>query len=224
MLTRREFLLGLSLAPVLAKLPLCERALRPRMELWPEDHWLSVESASGFQALLHRELSAIHTASRHCDLVSLIILPGTRGITMERCEQLLRRMQEGAWIILETGSCFSSLEESKQQTSLVERTFNLEVFPPVRVCESSAKDNYVAYEWPIRRLVRTFEATTPLRCNRDHCAFCRAACMREEKSWSRRPGVSWLDARTGSICRRARGFSDWCRDDRFLGAKLGLIH
>jgi hypothetical protein len=164
MLTRREFLLGLSLAPVVAKLPLCERALRPRMELWPEDHWLSVESASGFQALLHRELSAIHTASRHCDLVSLIILPGTRGITMERCEQLLRRMQEGAWIILEIGSCFSSLEESKQQTSLVERTFNLEVFPPVRVCESSAKDNYVAYEWPIRRLVRTFEATTPLRC------------------------------------------------------------
>ena len=161
--TRREFLMGLALAPLAARRFGWTSVAGLQAEIWPEDHCLSQESASGFQLLLNREPPMAPAASGSGE-TSLIIVPGIRAMSLGCGNELLRRMQEGAWVILETGAGYSSIEEAKRQAGLLERFFGLKVLPSVPVSKSRGH-RYIAYSWPLPRLVRTFEAITPIHSN-----------------------------------------------------------
>jgi hypothetical protein len=160
--TRREFLTGLALASLATRLPNPDRAASRGAEIWPEDHCLSQESAIGFQRLLN-----LDTASNFQGSIasrSLIIVPGTRGMSLARGDDLLQRIDDGTWVILESGVAFSSMAEAKHQADLLKRLFDLKLLPPVKVAESFVAAAYIEYAQPIYRLVRTFGAITPIDC------------------------------------------------------------
>jgi hypothetical protein len=167
MLTRRELLSSLAVAPLAAEIPVLKKLVAPGTEIWHEQHCLSQESASGFRRLLNKEQSVVGRIRRGREKPSVILVPGVRQLSEARCEELLRRVQVGTWLILETGVCFSSAEQSKQQASLLKSAFDLEVLSPAPVAASrKSQTAYIAFVWPLRSLTRTFEAVTPIRCER----------------------------------------------------------
>lgn len=182
MATRRQFLKCLILAPLTAQIPVQEKSVRPRTEIWWEDHCLSRESAHGFQLLLSGQPMVELGSSIRGELPSAIIVPGIRHLSIARCSELLQLSRDGTWLILETGSCFLSTEESRRQAALFERAFDVEVLPPVPVSKSGGKDTYIEYVWPIRGLVRTFGAITPILCKPNEMIAClgrRPVCVKK---------------------------------------------
>ncbi|MGA8030252.1 MAG: hypothetical protein WB992_24175 [Bryobacteraceae bacterium] len=90
----------------------------------------------------------------------LIILAGVRELSVETCWELRKRAIAGSWLIYESGSCFSSPEESLLCSRILNRVFGLEVLPTIVTAGSC-----IEYSWPARRLVRSFQAATPIRCH-----------------------------------------------------------
>lgn len=148
--TRREVLLGLIAAPLAASPAGLVPEFHSEPEIRPEPHCLSQESAQGFGLLLKKGTTA---------RPNVIILPACRDLSDRPASALLRRVLDGAWLICESGLCFSSNEESLRQCRLFKEIFGLDVVPPL-----SASGAYVAYRWPVPGLVRSFQAITPIRC------------------------------------------------------------
>ncbi|MDQ2776577.1 MAG: hypothetical protein M3Y57_16915 [Acidobacteriota bacterium] len=95
----------------------------------------------------------------------MLIAPGVRYLSDAGCRELLRLAQAGSWLIMEAGVCFSSAEEVERQASILKSVFDLKVLPPMAVSGMETnKTPYVSYTWPVRQLLRTFEAITPLCC------------------------------------------------------------
>jgi hypothetical protein len=161
--TRREFLTGLALAPFVVRLAAARSAAARNVEIWQEDHCLSRESAMGFRHLVNRNTPATSFASGRTASGSLIIAPGIRWMSLSIAADLADRIHQGAWVILESGLAFSSRTESKHQSDLFKKVFGLQLLPPVKVGKSPAAAAYVEYTRPVHRLVRTFEAITPVR-------------------------------------------------------------
>lgn len=166
MATRRNFLKCLTLAPLAARIPLGGTPVRrvaPRVEIWHEDHCLSRESADGFQFLLSGTPTIASRPSDH-ESSAIIIVPGMRNLSAVRCSELLQRARDGAWLILETGSCFLPATDARRQATILENTFDFGILPPVPISKFRTTA-YIQYSSPIRRLVRTFGAITPIRCH-----------------------------------------------------------
>lgn len=162
--TRREFLTGLAIASLAARLPVANRAILRRVEIWPEDHYLSQESAIGFRRLLNRDTVSNVSSQSSIGSSSLIIVPGIRRMSPARGDYLLRRIDDGTWVILESGVGFSSMAEAKHQADLFKQIFDLTLIPPVKVAGSLAAAAYIQYTKPVCRFARTFEAITPINC------------------------------------------------------------
>lgn len=107
---------------------------------------LAEESAKGFRILL-RDAS-----------VPLIILPAVRTISLSLALRLRRRALAGSWIVIESGLCFEAATNWKE-LSRVLRTVDVQIAAPLQV-----PSPYVSFTWPQRRMVRTFEAVTPVFC------------------------------------------------------------
>ena len=164
--TRREFLTGLALAPFVVHLTAAQSAADARsVEIWQEHHCLSLESARGFRHLVSRYPSATSSASGRTASGSLIIAPGIRWMSLSTAADLAERINEGASVILESGLGFSSRTESKHQIDLLKKVFGLQLLPPVKVGKNPAAATYLEYTRPVPRLVRTFEAITPVGCD-----------------------------------------------------------
>ena len=163
--TRREFLTGLALAPFVVRLAAARSAAARNVEIWQEDHCLSLESAMGFRHLVSRNSPATSFASDRTASSSLIIAPGIRWMSLSIAVDLADRIHQGAWVILESGLGFSPRAESKHQIDLFKKVFGLQLLPPVKVGKNPAAATYVEYTRPVHRLVRTFEAITPVRCD-----------------------------------------------------------
>ena len=164
--TRREFLTGLALAPfVVHFLTATQSAAARSVEIWQEDHCLSLESAMGFRHLVSPNPPATSFESGRTASGSLIIAPGIRCMSLSIAADLADWIHQGAWVILESGLGFSSRTESKHQTDLLKKVFGLQLLPPVKVGKDPAAATYLEYTRPIHRLVRTFEAITPVRCD-----------------------------------------------------------
>ena len=163
--TRREFLTGLALAPFVVHWTAAQIAAARNVEIWQEDHCLSRESAMGFRHLVSRNPPATSFASRRTVSGSLIIAPGIRWMSLSIAADLADRIHQGAWVILESGLAFSSRTESKHQSDLLKKVFGLQLLPPVKVGKNPAAATYLEYTRPVHRLVRTFEAITPVRCD-----------------------------------------------------------
>jgi hypothetical protein len=183
MSTRREFLTGLALAPFMVHLNPAQSASAGNVKIWQEDHCLSLESAMGFRHLVSRNLPATSFASGRTASGSLIIAPGIRWMSLAIAADLADRIHQGAWVILESGLAFSSRIESKHQSDLLEKVFGLQLLPPVKVGKNPAAATYLEYTRPIHRLVRTFEAITPVRCDQSE-ALARlgehSVCIRKQ--------------------------------------------
>jgi hypothetical protein len=162
--TRREFLTGLAVTPLAAYLPVLEPDLTVRAEIWPEDHCLSAESALGFRQLLASVAGDGSVSSRAS--ASLIIVPGVRQLSFASGATLLERMHLGAWVIFESGLGFSTEAKYRRQAEVCERIFDLKLLPPIKVTKHLARTAYIEYFRPIGCLVRTFEAVTPVCCDR----------------------------------------------------------
>ena len=163
MSTRREFLTGLALAPFVVHWTAAQIAAARNVEIWQEDHCLSRESAMGFRHLVSRNPPATSFASGRTASDSLIIAPGIRWMSPSIAADLADRIHQGAWVILESGLAFSSRTESKHQTDLLKKVFGLQLLPPVKVGKNPVAATYLEYTRPVHRLVRTFEAITPVR-------------------------------------------------------------
>ena len=163
--TRREFLTGLALAPFVVHLAAAQSAAARRVEIWQEDHCLSLESAMGFRHLVSRNPPATSFASGRTASGTLIIAPGIRWMSPSIAGDLADRIYHGAWVILESGLGFSSRTESKHQTDLLKKAFGLQLLPPVKVGKNPVAATYLEYTRPVHRLVRTFEAITPVWCD-----------------------------------------------------------
>ncbi len=145
--TRRELLAGFGVAP-------WSIAVRGGgVEILEEPHCLSRESARGYRLLLKNERSVPAGGD-------LIIVAGARRISIETCRALRVRVEAGAWVMFESGVCFSSVEEAAGQAAILERAFDLNVLPRIVTKGCS----YVAYTWPHSAMTRTFERVTPIQC------------------------------------------------------------
>lgn len=109
---------------------------------------LSEESARGFRLLL-----------RNVSVPPPIILAAVRAIPRPLALRLRRRALAGSWIVIESGLCFEAAGNWKPLSRALKEAFGLEIRTPLQV-----RDGYIRFEWPQPRLVRTFEAITPVNC------------------------------------------------------------
>jgi hypothetical protein len=86
-------------------------------------------------------------------------------MSLSTAADLAELINEGASVILESGLGFSSRTESKLQIDLLKKVFGLRLLPPVKVGKNPAAATYLEYTRPVHRLVRTFEAITPVGCD-----------------------------------------------------------
>jgi hypothetical protein len=138
-LTRRDLLAAIASAPLLSIHP-----PSPRVEFIEEPHLLSAESARGYHA--------IAIGSRW------LIAPGIRDLTMETCATLLRNVRSGAWLLLESGVCFSPPAHAAAQSAILKQAFGLHIQPPINA------PSCVTYSWPTNKMVRPFQSLTPVLC------------------------------------------------------------
>jgi hypothetical protein len=145
MRTRRDMLRTTLVLPCL-KLDLPRQAQQPTIIVEP--HVLSRESAAHFQTLLNG-----------CKVTprDLVVLPAARELTTDLARRLGTRASSGAWLILESGLCFTTPVIRQQQTRLWATEFGLSFGT-----SSQTTQLYVEYLWPSRQIIRTFGACTPL--------------------------------------------------------------
>jgi hypothetical protein len=142
-----------------AALPVTARAFTPvrgvsRVQIQAEPHCLSQESASGY-GLLVDEFEDVRTPCW--------IAPAARELSAPRCRRLIKEIAAGAWLLLESGVCFSSPAEARAQADILRDVFKLALLPPI-VTNRGGVDasRYVQFCWPVPRLVRTFQAVIPI--------------------------------------------------------------
>jgi hypothetical protein len=154
--TRREVLFNIASAPFAAALVERPRKrFHPQLEIVPEPHCLSEESANGFRLLMTRNSLASNAFSP-----KVTIVPGARQLSRETGRELLRHAVSGAWLIFESGLCFTPREEAVEQIRVLHDVFGLEIQAPL-----ANRGGYVQYAWPLRRLVRDFSMFTTVTCS-----------------------------------------------------------
>ena len=157
MFTRRELLMSVAGAPFVQALPARYKETRSGIWFYEESHALAEESARGFHSLLSLSSSAGSPV--------VIIAPAVRNLRQEICAVLLEHVCRGAWLLFESGVCFSSDQEYSQQARTLKQAFGLEVLPPLRVVDiAKTSSKYVNYAKPLAKSVRSFNAVTPIQC------------------------------------------------------------
>jgi hypothetical protein len=139
MLSRRELISSIAVAPLLASDP-------TEVDFLEEAHLLAAESARGY-----RKTSICRAG--------WIIAPAVRDITADACLMLRQRVTRGATLLLESGLCFSSPAHVQGQLALLESHFALQVLAPVQA------DSYISYRWPAQKMLRNFHFLTPVICD-----------------------------------------------------------
>ena len=134
MQTRRELLFTLASATI----PVADS------HIFAENDCLSQESARGFRLLLRRVVSG-----------NIIILPGSRGVSLERAVALRRAAMRGALVVIEGAPAFRS-------HNVIRDVFGFELQPPRSVANTDRL--YIQYTWPVPRLVRHFSSIMPVCC------------------------------------------------------------
>lgn len=155
MLTRRELLTSMAGVPLVQILS--EKQAYPGVQFYQEPHALAEESARGFRSFC-QERSGTSSSP-------IIIAPAVCSVRPQTCAELLESVRKGAWLLFESGVCFSANEECLHQARILKQMFGLEIQPPIRIADlPSASSSYISYVKPLANLVRSFYAVTPVRC------------------------------------------------------------
>ena len=123
------------------------------VEILPEAHCLSEESANGYRKL-------VRTQDRSWP--DRIVLPASRWLSPEKAAELGRRVNRGCWLLVESGLVYSSRQERESQGLVLAEAFNLQIGETIDVGASNT--SYVTYIHAQPTLVRTFGAITPICC------------------------------------------------------------
>ncbi len=139
MLSRRELIASLAVAPLLATGP-------DKSDLLEEPHILAAESARGYRK------TGICRAG-------WIVAPAVRDISADTCLMLRQRVTRGVTLLLESGLCFSSPAHVQSQLALLRSYLGLQIQAHVQT------ESYVTYRWPTETMVRSFHSVTPVICD-----------------------------------------------------------
>jgi hypothetical protein len=123
------------------------------VEIVPEPHLLSEESARGYSTL-------VATVKRSAPL---IILPAAQQLSFESAERFRELVCCGSWLILESGGAYLPCEKFRTQRRILADVFGLNVGEAIAV--STIEPSYLTYDCPGRTMVRTFGAITPIDCS-----------------------------------------------------------
>lgn len=151
MLSRRHLLSAFASVPWLAKVGIRVNRRNSRIEFIEETHELAAESARGYHSL-----AIVREASR----TKWIIAPAVRDMDAQSCAALCERVRSGEWLLFEGGIGYSGQPNTKQQALLLGEHFDIQILPPVKT------HGYIAYSWPIQKLVRSFHVVTPVVCDK----------------------------------------------------------
>jgi hypothetical protein len=146
-MTRRHFLAGLSL-PLL---PLGSAARDPlSFTILSENHLLSQESAAAYAALL----APLSPPRR-----TVILLPGTKQLSLADALTLRRTLEAGASFLIECGLAFSTPAEIQEHRRVLRQALAIQVSRPIAAA-ADPQHHYVAFA--SGNLVRPFGLTFPV--------------------------------------------------------------
>jgi hypothetical protein len=155
------------------------------VEIVPEPHPLSEESARGYDKLLGAaQVSA-----------PLIILPATRQLSFEGAERFRQQVRRGWWLLVESGAAYSRPGELRTQGQVLYKVFGLNIAEAIGV--STREATYLTYNCPERTVVRTFGAVTPIDCSPAEKLAEYAGVPVAARRWVGRGGVVYLGSMLG---------------------------
>ena len=160
--TRREFLGAAAVTAAAMTLPSPE--FRRRESLGPTgcqlldlgEHCALRESFAGFEATLAGVRPAAASA--------VMIVPAALAIPRATARRLVRHIESGGTLILESGAGFSPGAGSafRAHCDVLRDYLDLEVESPRPVARRRMRVPYVEYSWPSRALVRDFSRVVPV--------------------------------------------------------------
>lgn len=167
--TRREFLCCAAASATAAALTPRRRAGRASsgagcIVLDLGEHCTLRESAAGYQAAL----AGLETLAG-----SVLIVPAALAIGGAAARRIVRHVEEGGTLILESGATFAAPASSgfRAHRDALRDLFGVAVDPPRRLARDRTRVPYVEFRWPSPTLVRDFSAILPVDAhNGEHIA------------------------------------------------------
>lgn len=165
--TRREFLwCAATTATVAAFAP---RSRRRRASLGGEcvlldlgEHCALRESLAGYEAAL----AGLPTVAG-----SVLIVPAALAIAGAPARRIVRHVEEGGTLILESGATFAApaSAEFRAHRDDLRELLGLDIAPPRPLARKGMRVPYVEFRWPSPTLVRDFSAVVPVDASDGTC-------------------------------------------------------
>jgi hypothetical protein len=156
------------------------------------------ESLQGYQAALGGEHNLVsETDLSHRLRCRIAILPAFEAIAPSVVSILLRLLEQGSNLLLESGAGFLSLSEFVSHQRMLDRYFNIAIGPPIDLWTEQPADGllvsrqrgnrrrkldrhqsvpYIAYRWPRETIVRDFSRVIPVSAKFEDVIATIGAC------------------------------------------------
>ena len=132
------------------------------------DHCALRESLAGYQAAI---------AGSETVAGSVLIVPAALAIPRVTARQMVRHLEDGGVLILESGATFAapSSAEFRAHRDALRTLLGLNVEPPRQLRREGTRVPYVEFRWPSPTLVRDFSAVVPVDAHNGE----RIACVED---------------------------------------------
>lgn len=102
---------------------------------------------------------------------SVLIVPAALAIAGAPARRIVRHVEEGGTLILESGAIFAApaTADFRAHRDALGELLGLEVAPPRRLVRKGMRVPYVEFRWPSPTLVRDFSAVVPVHASDDEC-------------------------------------------------------
>ena len=105
------------------------------------------ESARGYRAVL--------------SCPGIRVLPAASSMNMRAVSELRSFIENGGFVLFESGAGFAEPEIFKRQQALFQSAFSISLLPPIQLWNST-RPPYVEYRWPVCASVRDFSGVVPV--------------------------------------------------------------
>jgi len=125
-----------------------------------------VESLAGFESVLRSTNVSYQRAPGGTSAVARTLIVPAATLSDHLFAHWLRTcLENGAWVLFESGAAFLSPGEFTAQQHWVQDYFGVTIHSPLRIWEESHACNrvpYLDYTWPLRTKVRDFSVMVPV--------------------------------------------------------------
>jgi len=125
----------------------------------------------GEQCALRESLEGYRSALAAAQTVagSVLIVPAALSIGGAAARRIVRHVDDGGRLILESGATFAAPESQafREHRDALRELFGLQVEPPQPVVRDRMRVPYVEFRWPSPTLVRDFTAIVPVASRDD---------------------------------------------------------